>query len=138
MDRLTKRNNDLGGLPVLVRGRALGPAFFSDERDYKDYADALERLAQYEDAEESGKLILLPFGVDKEIYSTRYGEVETGTVWQVEINSYTSPAVWIRFTVKSILLGPMDGHTRIDLAALDGIYFTREEAEAALKEARQK
>lgn len=59
MDRLTKRNNDLGGLPVLVRGRALGPAFFSDERDYKDYADALERLAQYEDAEEQGRLIAL-------------------------------------------------------------------------------
>lgn len=61
MDRLTKRNELPGGLPVLVRGKALGPAFFSDERDYKDYADALERLAQYEDAEESGELVRLPF-----------------------------------------------------------------------------
>ena len=32
-----------------MRGRALGPAYFHEERDYKDYADALERLAQYED-----------------------------------------------------------------------------------------
>ena len=47
MERLTKRSKE--GLPVIVRGRALGPAFFSDERDYKDYADALERLAEYED-----------------------------------------------------------------------------------------
>ena len=61
MDRLTKRNKNLGGLPVLVRGRALGPAYFSDKRDYKDYADALERLAQYEDAEERGELVRLPF-----------------------------------------------------------------------------
>jgi hypothetical protein len=46
---------------------------------------------------------------------------------------YTSPTVWIRFTVHSKLLGDIDGHTRIDLAARDGIYFTREEAETALK-----
>lgn len=167
MERLTKRSKT--GLPVLVRGRALGPAFFPEARDYTDYFDALERLAQYEDtglspeeykmrkedlrvldlfkeqssdseeaikiaeARREKRLFILPVGVGKEIYSIRYGEVETGTVWQVEINSYTSPAVWIRFTVQSKLFGPMDGHTRIDLAARDGIYFTREEAEAALK-----
>ena len=49
MDRLTERNELPGFLPVLLRGRALGPAYFREERDYKDYADALERLAQYED-----------------------------------------------------------------------------------------
>lgn len=135
MERLTCRRNDAGFINanVLLRGKRFGPAFFPDKQDYKDYSDALERLAQYEDAEEAGKLVMLPFGVGKQIFSTRYGEVETGTVWQVEINSYTSPAVWIRFTVQSKLFGPMDGHTRIDLAARDGIYFTREEAEKEVK-----
>ena len=47
MERLTKRSET--GLPVLVRGRALGPAFFPEAKDYTDYFDALERLAQYED-----------------------------------------------------------------------------------------
>lgn len=52
MNRLTKRTKN-GPLPVLVRDRAFGPAFFFDfhleERDYNDYRDALEKLAQYED-----------------------------------------------------------------------------------------
>lgn len=82
MDRLTKRNNDPGGLPILVRGRALGPAFFSDERDYKDYADALERLAQYEDAEESGELVRLPFAptpeeAEEKDWEAAYKNIET-------------------------------------------------------------
>ena len=82
MDRLTKRNDLPGGLPVLVRGRALGPAFFSDERDYKDYADALERLAQYEDAEESGDLVRLPFAptpeeAEEKDWEAAYRNIET-------------------------------------------------------------
>ena len=90
MDRLTKRNNDLGGLPVLVRGRALGPAYFSDERDYKDYADALERLAQYEDAEESGELVRLPFAQTPEEkgekdWEAAYRNIETLIPLYVEI-----------------------------------------------------
>lgn len=49
MERLTERTNLPGFLPVLLRGRALGPAYFQEERDYTDYSDALERLAAYED-----------------------------------------------------------------------------------------
>lgn len=116
MERLTSRN-------PLTGSEALNLSL----------TDLYMRLKSYEDAEEAGKLVMLPFGVGKQIFATRYGEIDTGTVWQVEINSYTSPAVWIRFTVQNKLFGPMDGHTRIDLAARDGIYFTREEAEAALK-----
>jgi len=47
MERLTERSSfsDL----VLVRGRGLGRAYFAEDRDYKDYCDALNRLAAYED-----------------------------------------------------------------------------------------
>ena len=45
MERLTERSR--GPLPVLVRGKALGPAYFMSE--YEDYRDALNRLAAYED-----------------------------------------------------------------------------------------
>ena len=58
-----------------MRGRAFGPAFFPEERDYKDYADALERLAQYEDAEEQGRLIVLPCKVGDVVYDAYAGEI---------------------------------------------------------------
>lgn len=48
MNRLTKRTTN-GPLPVLVRDRAFGPAYFVSEEDYTDYRDALEKLARYED-----------------------------------------------------------------------------------------
>ena len=51
MERLTCRRNEEGfkNANVLLRGKRFGPAFFPDKEDYKDYSDALERLAQYED-----------------------------------------------------------------------------------------
>ena len=50
MERLTSRSeHPVFPGTVLVRGRRLGEAYFDDAEDYKDYADALERLAQYED-----------------------------------------------------------------------------------------
>lgn len=48
MKRLTKRTTNCP-LPVLVRDRAFGPAYFVSEEDYTDYRDALEKLARYED-----------------------------------------------------------------------------------------
>lgn len=103
------------------------------ELTHNSYGPLHKKLGQWIDAERDGRMLVLPFGAGKEVYSIRYGEIEPATIWQVEINSYTSPAVWIRFTVRSKAFGNIDGHTRIDLAARDGIYFSREEAEAALK-----
>ena len=49
MNRLTRRTTNCP-LPVLVRDRAFGPAYFVSEEDYTDYRDALEKLARYEDS----------------------------------------------------------------------------------------
>lgn len=103
------------------------------ELAHSSYGPLHKKLGEWIDAERDGRLLVLPCNAGQEAYSIRYGEIEPATIWQVEINSYTSPAVWIRFTVKSKVFGNIDGHTRIDLAARDGIYFTRKEAEAALK-----
>ena len=62
MERLTCRRNDDGFINanVLLRGKRFGPAFFPDKEDYQDYSAALDRLAQYEDAEEQGRMVGLP------------------------------------------------------------------------------
>ena len=100
---------------------------------FKEQSLDAEEAIKIAEARRENRLVILPVNVGAEIFSIRYGEVETGKVWRVEINVYTSPAIWIGFTVHSKLFGEIDGHTRIDLAARNGIYFTREEAEAALK-----
>lgn len=48
MNRLTKRTTNCP-LPVLVRDRAFGPAYFLSVEDYTDYRNVLEKLARYED-----------------------------------------------------------------------------------------
>lgn len=61
MERLTGRfEHPVFPGAVTVRGRRLGEAYFENVADYQDYADALDKLAAYEDAEEQGRLIVLP------------------------------------------------------------------------------
>lgn len=72
MNRLTKRTTNCP-LPVLVRDRAFGPAYFVSEEDYTDYRDALEKLARYEDTglapDELEKLVAF-----KEYFDALYGQ----------------------------------------------------------------
>lgn len=133
MDRLTKRNNDLGGLPVLVRGRALGPAFFSDERDYKDYADALERLAQYEDAEEQGRLIVLPCKVGSAIYAPTRNFVSEFRVTQFNYCGYEKPYLWVNWYLVKGITGKYrsDGIPAVEIGKT--VFLTREEAEEMME-----
>ena len=60
MERLTGRfEHTVFPDAVTVRGRRLGEAYFENVADYQDYADALDKLAAYEDAEEHGRLVVL-------------------------------------------------------------------------------
>jgi hypothetical protein len=121
MKRLTKRNHLSGFLPVLMNDRALGPAAFYNQRDYYDYADALEHLAQYEDAEESGLLVRLPCKVGDMVYY-RKGQYIYGD------------------DVKRIVFDGMDNYVIVDANHCytfsnfgAKVFLTREEAEATLK-----
>ena len=138
MDRLTKRNDDMRGLPVLVRGRALGPAYFSDERDYKDYADALELLAQYEDAEESGELVRLPCKVGDTVWTNL---AWTGWYLRESKKPYVANVVFIGLNDSEKMGGGIinvsynKGHmmqfTFADIGKT--VFLSREEAEKALE-----
>lgn len=61
MKRLTTYQSTEGGIPYVVLKENSGK--------YRDYLqDALQKLAQYEDAEEAGRLIILPCAVGDTIY----------------------------------------------------------------------
>lgn len=142
MERLTKRSS--GPLPVLVRGKALGPAYFMSEEEYEDYRDALNRLAAYEDtglepeicaeykkfedeavsknvpfsriielmdAESEGRLLVLPCKPNDIVYSV---DRKHGWIHRVFMPS------------KSCIVAEMENGVEL--------YYTREEAEAALKQ----
>lgn len=65
MERLTKRS-DFTGL-ILIDGRGYGEAYFGKKEDHDRITKALEKLAAYEDAEEQGRLVVLPKDTEERI-----------------------------------------------------------------------
>lgn len=68
MERLTQK---LENGNISFRGRLPNYNYFNDMigmECYNDYCNALYRLAQYEDMEESGQLIVLPCKVGDKVY----------------------------------------------------------------------
>ena len=133
MKRLTKRNNLSGFLPVLMNDRALGPAAFYDQRDYNDYADALEHLAQYEDAEEQGRLVVLPCRVGDKVYrlwpcgkngksvsEMVVAHIDVDFLPEIEFSCRKEKSCGNYWFFKADSIGKT-------------VFFSREEAEAALK-----
>jgi hypothetical protein len=70
MERLTSRqtikhSDGTEHIETYCHGHRYGPAAFprkygtSDPQDYKEYCEMVDRLAQYEDAEEEGRLVEL-------------------------------------------------------------------------------
>lgn len=137
MDRLTERNNKNGFLPVLVRGRALGPAYFKEELDYKDYRDALERLAAYEDAEEAGRLVVLPCKPGDALWVTsayfnKFDIPVKAHVERIEVNREGSLMPVQILVYMDIGSGEkLYGYSPESIGKI--IFLTREEAEAAVR-----
>lgn len=106
MERLTCRRNEEGfkNANVLLRGKRFGPAFFPDKQDYQDYSDVLERLAQYEDEEEAGKLLILPCAIGDKIYRIEGRKkppriLAAHVVEKIEI---TTSGIWLCFGWRSM------------------------------------
>ena len=150
MERLTCRRNDDGFINanVLLRGKRLGPAFFPDKEDYQDYSDALERLAQYEDAEEQRRMVVLPEPTPDIDYMRILNLVMADAEDRVivlpckvgDIVYYRRGSYTIGDDVKRIVLDGMDNQVIIDhnhsfMFSHFGrtVWSSREEAEAALK-----
>lgn len=61
-------------------------------------------------------------------------EIYEATVTRVEYNYFTNPQEWIEIEYISSYIGELKYKTRIDLTLGKVVFFTKEEAEAKLKE----
>ena len=97
----------------------------------------VEKLAEYEDAEEAGTLLRLPCALGTECYyaNPALHEVCPSEIIKFEINKYTNPSLWIEFEYDSKWVGRHTHKSREDLALGKVLFFTEEEAEQALKTA---
>lgn len=101
--------------------------------------EIIDRLAEYEDAEDGGTLVRLPCVLGTECYyaNPALHEVCPSEIIKFEINKYTNPSLWIEFEYISRWVGGHVRKIREDSAFGKLLFFTKEEAEQALKEERK-
>ena len=127
MNRLTERNAD--GSVKFAKGCYSGCEYItcSMEEGYQCNhqceADAMCKLAEYEDAEEQGLLLRLPCKVGDTVYTPCAWGIESGVVGSIEM---ISDRVFVN----------NEHHAMIGEA--HNIYLTKEEAEQALKQMGEK
>ena len=123
MKRLTKRNKD--GVAYWLG--ANGVSYLDNQGNI--YGNAIEKLAAYEDAEEEGRLVVLPVKTGDTVYGIFCNEVQPKEITGIWINPYTKPQLWIN-TKYEFSSGITE---RIDMALGKTVFMTRAEAEAALE-----
>ena len=127
MGRLTKR----------VCGIVIATEFIMDfvlsmgESDRKKFVKMMEKLADYEDAEEEGRLVVLPCKVGDTVfaelsYDGGCSEIDTGKVFAIGIDERGTMWVSVRFE------SGLKYHYPSDNIGKD-VFLTRTEAEAELK-----
>lgn len=117
MDRLTERD-EFGNADIIE----VDSAEFQLSLDFDDFnrvTNALNKLAEYEDLEEQGRLLKLPCAVGDTVYTACSWGIESGVVGSIKIISD-------RIFVNNIQ-GQMIGEA-------GNIFLTKSAAERALKE----
>lgn len=116
--RLTEYQAIEGGIPYVV---------------VKDEQDALQKLAAYEDAEEQGRLVILPCKVGDTIYAPTRSFVSEFRVIQFDFGGYKEPYLWVEWYLTKGFTGDfrIDGISASEIGKT--VFLSREEAEAALK-----
>ncbi|MBD5543773.1 MAG: hypothetical protein HDR01_05915 [Lachnospiraceae bacterium] len=125
MERLTERATDLFGTSC-IQLKACGYELCRETCDKQDgkygckncpIEKALEKLAEYEDLEEQGKLLKLPCAVGDTIY-----EIYSDNIKEHKVDEVSTHSIWI-------------DNMYFDHADIgQNIFLTQEEAQAALSE----
>lgn len=77
-------------------------------------------------------VILPPCKVGQTVYFLRHDELCEAKVISMEINLYTNPQLWLSLEYYSPMFGTHQYKSRVDLLLGKLLFFTREEAEAAI------
>ena len=139
--RLTKRD---GHKVWFAHGRPRGflcPQNFCDNAygcdKVKDrvcpYLQLLDKLAAYEDAEEQGRLVILPCKVGYTLYAPTRSFVSEFRISQFDFGGYEEPYLWVEWYLTKGITGNfrIDGIRASEIGKT--VFLTRAEAEAALK-----
>lgn len=92
-----------------------------------------DELKRYKQAEQEGRLVVLPCKVGDTVYEPFAGKVYEKTVDRIIINRFTTPQIWIE--TKLPFATPR--LKRWDMAIGKTVFLTREEAEGALQKEAQ-
>lgn len=97
---------------------------------------AYAKLKEYEDAEDQGLLVRIPYTLGTRLYyaNIAINEVCPAEIIGYEINSYTNPHLWIEFLYISKWTGRHVHKVREDSALSELLFLTAAEAGQALKE----
>ena len=91
-----------------------------------------DKLKPYADAEEQGRLVILPCKIGDTVYAPTRNFISEFRVSQFDYGGYEKPYLWVNW----YLIKGITGNFRIDgIRASDigkTVFLTREEAEAAL------
>ena len=97
----------------------------------------VNKLAQYEDLEESGMLQIYPCAINDMVYCIYKGEIKQGIVTSISKAIYKKGKDFIRIEVKFEILDPEDGKYKrrgIHGVYQESVFLTKMEAEEKLKE----
>ena len=127
MNRLTKRV----GSTVVATEFIMDFVTNISDSDYKKFIKMMNKLAFYEDAEEEGRLVVLPCNVGDTVfaelsYDGGCSEIDTGKVFAIGIDERGTMWVSVRFE------SGLKYHYPFDNIGKD-VFLTRTEAEAELK-----
>jgi hypothetical protein len=108
-----------------------GQLLESDKRriELEKQIKTLTALKHYKEAEQEGRLVVLPCNVGGTVYEPFAGKVYEKTVDRIIINRFTTPQIWIE--TKLPFATPR--LERWDMAFGKTVFLTREEAEKALE-----
>ena len=133
MNRLTKRIS-VGNEETIVYTKGEYFNTTAGEMRSSDVREVMRKLAEYEDLEEQGLLLKLPFNVGDKVWAIvnkgdyrrqHIGEFEITEISIKKINSYKKPRVHIGFIAGSVRRG-LDTFGKT-------VFLTKEEAEQELK-----
>ena len=99
---------------------------------FSDDTSKAERIRELLKADKEGRLVVLPCKVGSTVYTEFCDEVVEKRIGQFHVNGYTEPRLWADIDCD----WASTQCVRWNLAIGKTIFLTREEAEAALKEAQ--